>query len=144
MSEGAIDRDGQPITAEMVKQVVVDNLKQDTRITVLGHVQRGGAPSAFDRVLVNKHTFLYRILILYRYILCLNDNEDPCGGRAEILLVFVNCIYFSRIPEYIYTFFTPIDLSQIKNVDWRLHQENILTNKFSVIINYTKYSYIKS
>jgi len=59
VSEGAIDRDGQPITAEMVKQVVVDNLKQDTRITVLGHVQRGGAPSAFDRVLVsNKHTSL--------------------------------------------------------------------------------------
>ncbi|XP_025420442.1 ATP-dependent 6-phosphofructokinase isoform X4 [Sipha flava] len=51
VSEGAIDRNGQPITAEMVKQVVVDNLKQDTRITVLGHVQRGGAPSAFDRVL---------------------------------------------------------------------------------------------
>nr|CAD7266088.1 unnamed protein product [Timema shepardi] len=47
----AIDRDGHPITAEMVRQVVVENLKQDTRITVLGHVQRGGSPSAFDRVL---------------------------------------------------------------------------------------------
>ena len=32
-------------------QVIVDNLKQDTRITVLGHIQRGGAPSAFDRIL---------------------------------------------------------------------------------------------
>ncbi|XP_052119606.1 ATP-dependent 6-phosphofructokinase isoform X5 [Frankliniella occidentalis] len=51
VAEGAIDRDGEPITAEKVKQVVVDNLKQDTRITVLGHVQRGGSPSAFDRVL---------------------------------------------------------------------------------------------
>jgi len=51
VAEGAIDRDGVPITAENVKQVVVDNLKQDTRITVLGHVQRGGSPSAFDRVL---------------------------------------------------------------------------------------------
>ncbi|XP_046673393.1 ATP-dependent 6-phosphofructokinase isoform X3 [Homalodisca vitripennis] len=51
VAEGAIDRDGVPITAEKVKQVVVDNLKQDTRITVLGHVQRGGSPSAFDRVL---------------------------------------------------------------------------------------------
>merc|ERR1719215_2591210 len=51
VSEGAIDRQGNPITADMVKKVVVDNLKQDTRITVLGHVQRGGAPSAFDRVL---------------------------------------------------------------------------------------------
>lgn len=52
MAEGAIDREGKPITAELVKKVVVDKLQQDTRITVLGHVQRGGAPSAFDRILV--------------------------------------------------------------------------------------------
>merc|ERR1719266_92716 len=51
VSEGALDRDGNKITCEMVKKVIVDNLKQDTRITVLGHIQRGGAPSAFDRVL---------------------------------------------------------------------------------------------
>ena len=50
-AEGAIDREGNAITPEDIKKVVVDNLKQDTRITVLGHVQRGGAPSAFDRVL---------------------------------------------------------------------------------------------
>lgn len=53
MAEGAIDRDGNPITAEHVRQTVVSQLNQDTRITVLGHVQRGGNPSAFDRVLVN-------------------------------------------------------------------------------------------
>jgi 6-phosphofructokinase 1 len=52
VAEGAIDQDGEPITAEKVRQVVVENLQQDTRITVLGHVQRGGNPSAFDRVLV--------------------------------------------------------------------------------------------
>ncbi len=51
MAEGAIDREGNSITAEMIKKVVVDELAQDTRITVLGHVQRGGNPSAFDRVL---------------------------------------------------------------------------------------------
>ncbi|XP_068967194.1 ATP-dependent 6-phosphofructokinase isoform X2 [Bombus flavifrons] len=51
VAEGAIDRNGQPITAEKVHKVVVDKLQQDTRITVLGHVQRGGNPSAFDRVL---------------------------------------------------------------------------------------------
>ncbi|XP_053962277.1 ATP-dependent 6-phosphofructokinase isoform X1 [Anastrepha ludens] len=51
VAEGAIDREGNPITAEDVKKVVVDKLQQDTRITVLGHVQRGGNPSAFDRVL---------------------------------------------------------------------------------------------
>lgn len=51
VAEGSIDHDGNAITAEMVKKVIVDNLKQDTRITVLGHVQRGGSPSAFDRIL---------------------------------------------------------------------------------------------
>lgn len=53
VAEGATDRDGNPITAEKIREVVVEKLNQDTRITVLGHVQRGGNPSAFDRVLVN-------------------------------------------------------------------------------------------
>ncbi|XP_071553505.1 ATP-dependent 6-phosphofructokinase isoform X5 [Temnothorax nylanderi] len=51
VAEGAVDRNGDPITAEKVRKIVVDKLQQDTRITVLGHVQRGGNPSAFDRVL---------------------------------------------------------------------------------------------
>ncbi|XP_018495778.1 ATP-dependent 6-phosphofructokinase [Galendromus occidentalis] len=51
VAEGAMDREGKPITADDVKKVVVDRLNQDTRVTVLGHVQRGGSPSAFDRVL---------------------------------------------------------------------------------------------
>ncbi|KAG5329511.1 PFKA phosphofructokinase, partial [Acromyrmex charruanus] len=51
VAEGAVDRNGDPITAEKVHKVVVEKLQQDTRITVLGHVQRGGNPSAFDRVL---------------------------------------------------------------------------------------------
>lgn len=51
IAEGALDRQGNPITAEQIRQVVMENLKQDSRITVLGHVQRGGSPSAFDRVL---------------------------------------------------------------------------------------------
>ena len=51
VAEGAIDRQGNPITAEGVKKIIVDRLEMDTRTTVLGHVQRGGAPSAFDRLL---------------------------------------------------------------------------------------------
>jgi 6-phosphofructokinase 1 len=61
VSEGAIDREGNAITCEQIKKVVVDNLRQDTRITVLGHVQRGGAPSAFDRVLACRE-FKYALL----------------------------------------------------------------------------------
>lgn len=49
--EGACNISGEPISAEDVKKVIVDRLHYDTRVTVLGHVQRGGAPSAFDRLL---------------------------------------------------------------------------------------------
>ncbi len=49
VAEGSRDRYGNPITSEYVKTVLEERLGEDTRITVLGHVQRGGAPSAFDR-----------------------------------------------------------------------------------------------
>ncbi len=51
VAEGARDRHGRPITASQVKEILEDGLGEDTRITSLGHVQRGGAPSAFDRYL---------------------------------------------------------------------------------------------
>nr|CDS20605.1 6 phosphofructokinase [Echinococcus granulosus] len=51
IAEGAVDRENKPITCEMVQKLMVDELGLDTRITVLGHVQRGGRPSAFDRLL---------------------------------------------------------------------------------------------
>ncbi|XP_070609242.1 ATP-dependent 6-phosphofructokinase, liver type [Erythrolamprus reginae] len=54
IAEGAIDRNGKPITSNYVKELVVKRLGFDTRVTVLGHVQRGGTPSAFDRVLSSK------------------------------------------------------------------------------------------
>jgi len=49
VAEGAQDRNGKPITADYVKQVLEQRLAEDTRVTILGHVQRGGAPTAFDR-----------------------------------------------------------------------------------------------
>ena len=49
VAEGAIDRHGQPIASDYIKQVLTEQLGEDTRVTILGHVQRGGAPSAFDR-----------------------------------------------------------------------------------------------
>ncbi|MDJ0496286.1 MAG: 6-phosphofructokinase [Acidimicrobiia bacterium] len=51
VAEGAQDKHGNPITAEYVRSVLADRLGEDTRLTSLGHVQRGGAPSAFDRYL---------------------------------------------------------------------------------------------
>lgn len=49
VAEGARDRKGNPITSQHVKEVLEEQLGEDARITVLGHVQRGGSPSAFDR-----------------------------------------------------------------------------------------------
>jgi 6-phosphofructokinase 1 len=49
VAEGARDRYGNEITCGHVKQVLEDRLQEDARITILGHVQRGGSPSAFDR-----------------------------------------------------------------------------------------------
>jgi len=49
LAEGARDRYGNPIGSSRVKSVLEERLGQDVRVTVLGHVQRGGSPSAFDR-----------------------------------------------------------------------------------------------
>lgn len=49
LAEGATTRDGQPIAAEYVRQTIERRLGEQARVTILGHVQRGGTPSAFDR-----------------------------------------------------------------------------------------------
>jgi 6-phosphofructokinase 1 len=49
VAEGAQDRHGKPISSDYVKTVLEERLGEDTRVTILGHVQRGGSPSAFDR-----------------------------------------------------------------------------------------------
>ncbi|KAM9308526.1 ATP-dependent 6-phosphofructokinase, platelet type isoform 2-T2 [Gastrophryne carolinensis] len=54
VSEGAIDRHNNAITSEKIKDLVVSRLGFDTRVTILGHVQRGGTPSAFDRILASR------------------------------------------------------------------------------------------
>ncbi len=46
LAEGATDREGKPITSQDVQDAIESRLHEDVRITVLGHVQRGGAPSA--------------------------------------------------------------------------------------------------
>src|SRR5215211_803933 len=49
VAEGAHDSANQPIGSDYVRQVLEERLGEDVRLTILGHVQRGGAPSAFDR-----------------------------------------------------------------------------------------------
>ena len=51
LAEGARGRNGKTIGSSDVQRVLEEKLGEDVRTTVLGHVQRGGAPSAYDRIL---------------------------------------------------------------------------------------------
>lgn len=51
VAEGAIDSNLDPITPNYLKDLLSKKLGLDTRITTLGHTQRGGVPCAFDRML---------------------------------------------------------------------------------------------
>ncbi len=49
LAEGARDREGNPITSDQVRDIIMEQLHVECRVTILGHVQRGGSPSAYDR-----------------------------------------------------------------------------------------------
>lgn len=53
VAEGAQDKQLNPIKGDYVKKILVDRLGLDTRVTTLGHTQRGGKPAAEDRILVS-------------------------------------------------------------------------------------------
>ena len=49
LAEGATDHHGETITSARLLSLLEKGLGEAVRVTVLGHVQRGGSPSAFDR-----------------------------------------------------------------------------------------------
>lgn len=49
VAEGAQDRQLNKISSATVKDILTQRLGLDTRVTVLGHTQRGGAACAYDR-----------------------------------------------------------------------------------------------
>ncbi|GFO10511.1 ATP-dependent 6-phosphofructokinase [Plakobranchus ocellatus] len=54
VAEGAIDRMGNSIRCVDVQRVLTERMNMDVRVTVLGHVQRGGKASAFDRIIATR------------------------------------------------------------------------------------------
>jgi 6-phosphofructokinase 1 len=80
MAEGAQDRYGNYIGSSDVQRVLEEGLNEDVRITVLGHVQRGGRPSAYDRNLATQLGHEAVIAILEA-----KPEEDPIvvGTRAN-------------------------------------------------------------
>lgn len=53
LAEGSVGKDGIANAHQLAQQIEL-NTKMETRATVLGHVQRGGSPSASDRVLASR------------------------------------------------------------------------------------------
>ncbi|KAF2738095.1 6-phosphofructokinase [Polyplosphaeria fusca] len=51
IAEGAHDQQLNKITPSQVKDLLTKKAGLDTRVTTLGHVQRGGTPAAYDRML---------------------------------------------------------------------------------------------
>ena len=64
-------------------QVIDKKLAMDTRVTILGHIQRGGAPSAFD--VINCYYF-YHLLLLISY-----------PTRWSAIKAFNNDIWYSSL-----------------------------------------------
>ncbi len=72
VSEGAVDKFGNPIKSGYVKEILEERLGEETRITILGHFQRGGSPSAFDR---NLGTLLGYAAV--EHILSVKSTDPP-------------------------------------------------------------------
>lgn len=80
-------------------QLVVSRLGFDTRVTILGHVQRGGTPSAFDRILVSCRCFYF-----FMWPICLCAYMEPTTttqGQSSLSLDrrSAQLIVLTRPPE---------------------------------------------
>uniref|UniRef100_A0A8C0XSG9 Phosphofructokinase domain-containing protein n=1 Tax=Castor canadensis TaxID=51338 RepID=A0A8C0XSG9_CASCN len=95
VAEGAIDTQNRPITSEKIKEFVVSQLGYDTRVTILGHVQRGGTPSAFDRILASRMGVEAVIALLEA------TPETPAcvvslSGNHAVRLPLVECVQMTQ------------------------------------------------
>lgn len=79
-----------------------ETLHYDTRVTVLGHVQRGGSPSAFDRLL-GCRMGAEAVLALME----MTPQSEPCvvsiDGNVIVRVPLMQCV--QRTQAVIFRFF---------------------------------------
>lgn len=95
VAEGAITNDLEHISAKEVKDVLVDRLGLDTRVTTLGHVQRGGTAVAFDRVLAT----LQGVEAVNAILESTPDTPSPLIGIEENQIVRLPLVEAVRITK---------------------------------------------
>lgn len=83
VAEGAISADLTPISSKDVANVLIDRLGLDTRITTLGHVQRGGTAVAYDRILAT----LQGVEAVEAVLECTPETPSPMIGIEENKIV---------------------------------------------------------
>ncbi|XP_029955396.1 ATP-dependent 6-phosphofructokinase, platelet type isoform X3 [Salarias fasciatus] len=95
IAEGAIDRNNRVISTDYVKDLVVKCLGFDTRVTILGHVQRGGTPSAFDRILASRMGVEAVLALLET-----TANTPACvvslSGNQSVRLPLMECVQMTQ------------------------------------------------
>jgi 6-phosphofructokinase 1 len=85
VAEGAVDKNLNAIKADYIKDVLTDKLGLDTRVTTLGHTQRGGSPAAFDRILATVQSVEAVEAVLRATpdspspLIGMNNNKVTCG-----------------------------------------------------------------
>lgn len=95
VAEGAITSDLKPISSKEVKDVLVDKLGLDTRVTILGHVQRGGTAVAYDRVLAT----LQGVEAVKAVLESTPDTPSPLIGIEENKIVRLSLVDAVRITK---------------------------------------------
>src|SRR5918993_1095936 len=95
MAEGAQDRYGNYIGSSDVQRVLEEGLGEEVRTTVLGHVQRGGRPSAYDR---NLATLLGYEAVIAALEARPEEEAVGVGTRANriIRLPLMECVERTR------------------------------------------------
>jgi 6-phosphofructokinase 1 len=94
---------GEDVAAELVKRFPTN----DPRVTVLGHIQRGGTPTAFDRNLASRlGDFAVRQLIE-------GQSDKACGTiKGELVATDINTVVNTKKPFNMDLYELAIRLSQ--------------------------------
>jgi 6-phosphofructokinase 1 len=91
LAEGVTDDQGHEISSDEVAKALQEGLrredesKAEVRVTILGHVQRGGSPSAYDRILSTSMGYAAVKIIMHE-----DTFDNPCiigikGNKIECL-----------------------------------------------------------
>ena len=96
LAEGTVTRDGSTDAfghvklggiAETIANAVEERTRHETRSVTLGHVQRGGTPTAYDRVLASRYGVLAAQLVIDAEFGMMAALEDGKFGPAPLGVV---------------------------------------------------------